>query len=517
MKNIQILLLLALSSFFSCTDDPVTPSNSVTIQGTVFEQATEEAIIEARITVLNTSDFVDTDSTGFFRFDSLNFRENFSLRAEKVGFQDQTISVAFSLDGGTMREVEIPMDLDLSNNQPPEVPTLLSPTNGASDIAVDTFLRWTASDPDPGDEITYDVLFYDEFNPLGQVFTTTDTFLQVTKLKFNHLYFWQVIAKDEVNDPSTSLVSSFKTETFPNEFRIHFVRRDPETSNFVILAAERPDQGIPTDSLRIIQITEPDNSRWRPKLSVQANRVAYISIAGGEHHLFTMNRDGSGHQQVTDSHPLNGIHPLEINYDWSPNGGQLLYPSADKLYLINENGSGLREFATADPGYFFVEVDWSDGNLVAARMQRFDRYASKIVLYNINENGTGTLAQTYISDDIFNCWYAGPVIAQGAFSGKVIFVEEEGCPGGNGLPESARLFAKEVTDNVNSESEFVNGSVIPNTNDLYPCIPPGDDLVMFVNRPSDNSSVGDIYFMLINKMSNDRTLAYRDATMPDWQ
>lgn len=77
--------------------------------------------------------------------------------------------------------------------------------------------------------------------------------------------------------------------------------------------------------------------------------------------------------------------------------------------------------------------------------------------------------------------------------------------------------AKDITDDLNSESEFVNGSVIPNTNDLYPCIPPGDDLVMFVNRPSDNSSVGDIYFMLIDNMVNDRTLAYRDATMPDWQ
>jgi len=513
MKQIQTLLISFTFLFlFSCTEDPFIPALSLQIKGYVYDQDTEMPVFDARVTILNTSDFTDTDSTGFFQFDSLNFRESFALRVEKSGFEDQTITIAFDSEGPMVRQVEIPVSVDVSLNAAPTPSALLQPVNGAVDMPVNTTLRWTINRDDPDEAMTFTVHVFNDANPTGQVFTTLDTTLTLSELEYDHAYYWQVVADDGVNDPVASLVHSFRTESFP-DYRIFFVRKDAGTGNLVVHAAERPYAGADPDSLRSIAITDPEQSCWRPHYHPEADRVAYIAYSGIEPHLFTMDRDGGNVRQVTSSKPITSFNLLEVNYSWSPNGGQLVYPHEDKLYVINENGSGLRELVTADLGYFFVEVDWSDQDVIVARMQRADRYQSQIALYDTG----GKLIRYLIDEQLPQRWYGGPILSEG--SDFIIYVEDrEAQRFPDEQPRRTRLLRRRALGNFSTDPIVNAGAIPPNTNDLYPCIPPGGELVLFVNRPSDRSRLGDVYYMTIGGTSAEtRTLVYRNATMPDWR
>jgi len=507
----KYFIFLPLVLIFGCSEETITPNVTVAIQGVVFDQQTEALLPDARVTVINTFDVLETDSVGRFRFDSLNFRETFTIRVEKTGYRDQTATLNFLQDGNPEREVEIPMDIDLDLNKAPEAPVLRNPTNRENGVSINPTLRWTGATADEGDSISYLLELYSERDPDPLVFETTDTVFTLTGLNYATRYFWQVSARDGVNSPSRSVLSSFTTEAFP-DYRVHFVRRDSLTGNLVVFAGETPilDNTNQVDSLGVIPISDPERSCWRPHLNLPANRVAYLSFVGAEAHIFTMGRDGSNVQQVTSTRAVNTLNLLEANYAWSPNGGQFIYPHKDKLMVINENGTGLREFATADLGYFFTEVDWANQGVIAARMQRANRYQSKIVLYRED----GTLIDTLLNGSNRGRWMGGPALSEGG--DFAVFTEDQNA---NQFPDeqprSSRIFR--VSDT--GEASTVGNQVIPdNSNDLYPMVPPGGDVIIFVNRPSDNARVGDVTIMRVNANAEDsRQIVYPNATMPDWR
>jgi len=113
----KYFIFLPLVLIFGCSEETITPNVTVAIQGVVFDQQTEALLPDARVTVINTFDVLETDSVGRFRFDSLNFRETFTIRVEKTGYRDQTATLNFLQDGNPEREVEIPMDIDLDLNK----------------------------------------------------------------------------------------------------------------------------------------------------------------------------------------------------------------------------------------------------------------------------------------------------------------------------------------------------------------------------------------------------------------
>ena len=505
-----ILGMLALACH-SCSEDPISPNLEVAIQGFVFAQDTEDRLANCRVTIINTFDVTQTDSSGVFSFDSLQFQENYTLRFEKTGYEDQTISVRFSIDGASLREIEVPLELDRTNNASPETPALVMPESQATDQTTSLTFRWTSSTADIGDDLQYQLYLYSDQNPTGTTYVTTDTFLAISELSFDTRYFWQVAADDQVNEPTTSALFSFRTEPFPN-LRVHFVREDPANGNFVIYAGETPDVGVVNqeDSLASFALTDGQRSCWRPHLNVVANRIAYLSFVGAEAHIFTMNRDGSNPQQVTSLRSVSSFNLLEVNYAWSPNGGAIVYPHDDKLFVINENGAGLREFATADNGFSFAEVSWSSQGLIAARMQRADRYQSKIVMYNEE----GVAVDTLLDAVSRGRWIGGPVLSEGA--DFALFTEDrDNQQYIDELPRRAWILQDGFADTIRQ----VNTEVIPpNTSDLMPALPPGGEIVMFVNRPSNNASTGDIYIMEVSNVTGEtRSLTFANATMPDWQ
>lgn len=97
------------------------------------------------------------------------------------------------------------------SNQPPAAPNLITPTNGATDIATDIELSWTASDPE-GDPLVFDVYLGTSAIPVLVQSNNTSTSYETIGLIESTTYFWKIIAKDSHGNTTSSVLRNFTTE-----------------------------------------------------------------------------------------------------------------------------------------------------------------------------------------------------------------------------------------------------------------------------------------------------------------
>jgi hypothetical protein len=103
---------------------------------------------------------------------------------------------------------------DIQNN-PPNTPSLVFPSNGATDVDTRPELAWSGSDPDSNNMLTYAIYFGEE-NQLelvrSGIYATTFT---TKPLKPRTTYYWKVEARDNFNATTTSPIYSFETGDQP--------------------------------------------------------------------------------------------------------------------------------------------------------------------------------------------------------------------------------------------------------------------------------------------------------------
>jgi hypothetical protein len=107
-----------------------------------------------------------------------------------------------------------------------------------------------------------------------------------------------------------------------------------EVNNYVIYSGD--------ESGNQLQLTSTSVNSWRPRKNNQVNKIAFIRSNGGQNHIY-MNPDGTNVLKITNAAPISGFNGLSqffLEYLWS----QIIYPSFDKLYRINNDGSGLTRF-----------------------------------------------------------------------------------------------------------------------------------------------------------------------------
>ncbi len=492
-KYIAFIFLLGLLITTGCNEDTIQPQLFGSIEGQVLRKDDLTPISNVAISTTPTSSSVITDAAGNFMIENVTIG-TYSIRAEKEDFITKLEGV--TVTGNNTGEVIIRMVKDTSISVPPTTPQVISPLDGEQEQSVNIRLEWISVDEDEEDMLLYDLYLYEDqqSDPILEVMDISDNFLEVTDLQFGKNYYWQVSAKDGRTAPVFGMLWRFKTEAFP-DYRFLFAREI--NGKYDIYSAN--DMGDE------IQLTNNNGSNWRPIMSPNRDKIAFISNLGIDLHIYIMNRDGSEVVQVTIL-PISGLNSFDLDFSWSPDGTQILYMRNSILNVINVDGTGLSVITEAPPGTTFVECDWvGPGNKILVRTLGNAPYASDIWLLDAN----GTFIDTVIPD-LPGSTGGGVFSIPGT---KILYTQDiSGFNSITGRQLDARVFQVDVNSGVRVDLSF---DKIDGTNDLDARYSPDGAKVIFTNTNNDGISQKNIYIMDLD--GENRTLLFENAEMPEWK
>ncbi|APG65073.1 MULTISPECIES: carboxypeptidase regulatory-like domain-containing protein [Tenacibaculum] len=499
MKKLQkILILLIFTVFVNCSEDNTVGGVEFgEITGKVVKANSFEPIENAKVTLSPTNNTTFTDANGNFIFEEAPVNE-YSVEASKEGFLNTFEPV--TLDVGATVNIVFEMQISSALNNPPTTPELIAPIDGTIDTDNSVELVWSSSDIDE-DPITYRLEIKNDFNSdVINVESLTDTTYVVSDLKFGGKYFWQVAANDNIN---TEVLSSSNTFTVTENPENRYTYVKVEGGNNVIYSSNIDDD---SSAINTVQLTETSANSWRPRKNNTVGLIAFLKLFNNEAHLFTMKPDGSEINRVTSNVPINTFDLNEIDYSWSTSGDKFIYPSFDKLYMINKDGSGLQLIHQTTNGHLITECDWSnDGTKIAVRTNDSDGYDGYI--YTIDMSGT--IIDTVVSSNV------------GALGGlnfsidgnTLLYTKDvSNFQASNYRKLDNRIFIYDFSSMI--ENEILTGKP-SGTNDLDPRFSPNEAEIIFVNTSNDGISEKKIFFSAVSGGTKEEI--FQNALMPDWE
>nr|WP_246439662.1 carboxypeptidase regulatory-like domain-containing protein [Rhabdobacter roseus] len=475
-----------------CTEDTyVEPKLYGSVAGQILTQVTKEPVANALIRISPSGRSAETDSLGRFKVDSL-LVDKYGVQTTKSGYRSDLTNI--EIEPRKQTNIVVYLVEDNLQNRAPTLPGNPFPADGATNVTTSVILDWTATDPEK-DTLRYDVILFREGNKTSVPIATNilaDS-LVVNGLDYGATYYWQVIARDRVNNTVYGQIWSFRTRDLP-DFPYFFARR--ETNNtFQIVASNAAEQ---------FSVTK-EYSNWRPIVSPNRTQLAFISNRNTEAQLFVSDLNGNNLRQVTTV-PIAGLSVTDLSFCWSPDGTELLYPSYDKLYAIRPNGTGLRLVAQAPSGRFFAGCDWTEqGNRIVARATTQSIYDNELYLINPATGQTTRLVGGQ----------AGRM-SNPAFSvdgRRIVYsLDVSNFQNPQGRQLDARIFLMDIAagTSVDLSAEKTAG-----TNDLEPRFAPDGARIIFTNTNNDGISTRGIYSM--DLAGKTRTLLVQNAEMPYWR
>lgn len=494
-KIIHIALIIYLSTLFFSCEDKIEFTEKGKITGKVVKTDSFDPIENAKVTLSVINNSVFTNADGFYEFLEVPEGE-YSVQAEKdtfiAGFEpatviaDQTVNVIIEL-----------ADSD-ALNRPPTGLNLLTPADNSTNIGDEITLTWSeAIDPDD-DEILYQIEIRNDFNnEINIIEDLTETSYLLTELQFGAKYFWQVIASDDINADVVSATFTFETNQFPDN-RFLYVR--VEGGNNVIYSSDELSEDI-------VAITSSNDNSWRPRKNKITQRVAFLKTHNSETHIFTMNIDGTDKQQVTSTVQPSAFKQSEIDFSWSSNGSKIIYPSFDKLYRINKDGSGNQLIYQTIDGSFITECDWSnDGSFIALKTNNSNGYHAKIFTIDLS----GNILTTILTD--LNGAAGGIDISIN--NQKILYTYDVSEFENSSYRQlDTHLFIYDFNTSISTDYSL---NKISGTNDLDPRFSPNESQIMMVNTSNDGVSEKKIFTVTINDTTA-REQLFGNAMMPDWE
>lgn len=491
--KIGLKILACFILLMSCSEEQVDDTGTAVVKGRVVDIRTYEGIANARVLSSPTTSTVFSDKDGYFIMEKVPVGK-YSFQAQKDGFIARFQPATVEKDV----PVEIIFELEVStaNNKPPEIPTLTAPLDNATSQALSLDLTWTSTDPEK-DPMTFQVTVKngttDEVKTYSDLKATT---LKITGLDYSTKYYWQVSANDGINKPTNSAITSFTTLAFPNP-RYLYVKK-VKNNNVIYTADEAGNE---------LQLSPSSVNSYRPRKNLSINRIAYISSDGSLNQIFTMNPDGTDVKKVTNFIPIAGFNMDHVNYCWSTNGKQIIYPNFDQLLRIDSDGSGLVQIFKTPNGKFISECEWSqDGSQIVLKVNDASGYNVEIyainmagdVLYQILSGEKGAASGLGITID----------------NSKVVYTKDvSGFENSTYRRLDSRIFIYTVATNTSAEldTQKENGF-----NDLDVKFSPNEAKVIFVNTSNDGLSAKNIQTASISDSST-RTTLFQNAAMPDWK
>ncbi len=497
MKHLKLsLLLLTLLLGSNCREYTVQPTLPGSMVGTVIQEGSDIAISNATISTTPPTSLLLTDDLGRFALKNIA-PGTYTIRAEKDDFISKFESITV-LEEKTANVI-IKLPLDTLSNIAPTIPLLLAPRDNSIGRSIDLTLSWQAEDKDGNEELRYDVLLCEDkqTNCEKIAIDIAENTFELEDLKYNTVYFWQVIAKDQTTAVYGG-IWRFKTVRFPNH---PFVYCKLKNGQYDIYSTD----GVGDE----FRLTYGPSSSYRPRISPNRQMIAFINNSGVAPHLYVVNRDGTNLKQVTKEVPIGGFNNMDLDFSWSSGSNQLLYGNNAKLYRIKINGTNLTEIAQAPEGFTFSEVDWFFGlvgNKIAARVTGQTVYESSIFIIDVFGN--------YLQE-IFTDIPGRTGGLQFSPDGKFILYTHDvsGHEDINSQQLNTHIFIKNLENGVTFD--LSNISKAAGTNDLDPRFSPDGTKVIFVNTDNQEGSIRNIMTMDID--GTNRTVLFEDAEMVDWQ
>jgi|TARA_R100000479_G_scaffold33554_4_gene14288 hypothetical protein len=494
--NITIFGILFLF-IFSCSEDKIGDNDTGTLTGIVVSAGSNEPLENARISTQPISTTIFTNAEGKFEIENIAVGE-YSVEARLDGYL-----AAFepaNVTGTNDPNVILELEPSTADNKPPSTPQLISPSDNEVIESLEVTFQWKSQDPD-NDPISYSLelrnITSEETLQFEDISDTTYTYSPLT---LGASYVWQVTAKDEINEPVKSAVSSFSVISAPDDNRFLFVRNID--GNNVIFSSDMEGNEF--------QLTSENKNSYRPRRNVAANRIAYLQTNGEDVDIFTMARDGTDKQRVTNTIKPKGFDLGEINISWPPKSDMIYFPRFDNLYRINSNGQGLEEVYTTTDGSFISEVDVSENaDIIALKTNNINGYDVSIFTIDFDGNVLDTILTG----------------VDGATTGLNLSVTNQlvlysydvsGFESSNYRRLDSRMF---VYDMVADTTTDISDQKPDGTNDLEPIFSPNEAEVIFTNTSNDGISQKDIYTVEVDPGQGgaERTLLYENAFMPDWE
>lgn len=496
-KLLPFIFFCVAIVFSSCEEDLIEPEEYGIVQGIVTDFETGLPLENVRISTSPISEIEFSDTNGQFTMNNVPVG-NVSVEARLDGYETNVEAVFVILD--EVSNVVLQMVDDDFNNQPPSAPELLFPENEATNTSRFVEFLWSSStDPDE-DDVEYELTYFKEGSSEYEIVSgITDTSYMVEFLDYNTRYYWQVSAKDDINEEeSVSDLFNFLTIPFP-ENRVYYSREIQ--GNLAIFSSS----GDP-DNPQTTQITSVQNNSWRPRQNPTVDLVAFLRNVGADTHIFTMKPDGSEITQITDI-PITGFRQDEIDFSWTASGDKIIYPNFDKLYSINLDGTGTELLFTTPNGKLISEAALSaDESFFALKVNNVNGYDAEI--YTINQGGVPQ--DTLLINQ--------PGAAGGLdinFDGSQILYSRDisGAENSNYRQLNSHLFIYNTADEsvVDVSADKPSGF-----NDLDPRFSPNDAQVICTFTSNDGVSTEFIYTIDLDDIE-DREEIISEGSMPDWQ
>ena len=490
LLRIFAVLTICLGVFFACNENTVDPVFYGSLQGAVMYKSSGLPASGVEITTTPATSAVVTDSEGNFNLTDIPTGE-YSVAAKIDGYKNATVKVMVTRDNTATIDLQIEADASA-----PDRPGASIPLDGAENIERSITLRWSFNEKND-DPITFDVVLFESNQsiPLLDLENYADTIVNVTDLKFNTNYFWQVNAVNSAGTVTYGKLWTFKTKPFPDNRFTFSSQRD---GNYEIYSSDETGNNL-------VRLTFSDKDQVYPKFSSDRTSIAYAENTDLSYHLYIMSRDGSSPVKVTTL-PIAGYHNDGRGFCWSPDNGKLLYSYYDKLYTIDRNGSNLTLIATAPAGRNFRACDWTaSGNKIVAETVGILPYQTEFRLIDLDDASNvviigdepGTLQSPSFSID--GNWIL--------FTHDVSSFESE-----TGRQLDSRPFIYNITTTNRTD---LSKDKVAGTNDLHPRYSPDGSRIIFENRNNDGTGDPAIFSFDITK--NQRAKLFNNAGMPDWQ
>lgn len=495
MKKFNLFYIIITISLLGCTEDSIDLASG-SLEGTVRALSTNEPLANVKITTTPSTKTVYSDEEGSFQILESIPINDYSVKAELKGYlteyeainikkENQSVSVAFELS------------TDESLNSAPNVPELTSPKDMYTNLSPNTILQWKSTDKEE-DSLTYRVLINNNAtNTLIEHNNLSEDTLELKNLIFGATYTWQVAVSDGVNPEVFSESSQFTVQENPN-YPYHYVQL--KNGNYRIYASDL-DSNTP--------LTSTSTSSWRPHANLIAMKLAFLQTKAGETRLVTSDLNGKNIRKISQI-PINGFQDGLMDFAWKTDGSKLIFPSFDKLYKVNNDGTGQHEIYQTTHGRFITKCAWSyNGAHIAIVTNNINGYKATIEILSSN----GSYQETIFDNK------PGAVggIDWNITGEKLVYAyDDSGYQDINYRQLNSSIYLYDFTDqsvtNISNISEKPQG-----TNDYDPQFSPNDAKVVFSNSSNTLHSRKAIYSIELADYENSRTELISIGGMPDFK